>query len=345
MPSEGVVIQPAGWDFRSVYRFGRFSALSFTLMTILLGAATAEPRISLELIFGLLGIGLAFHLFAYIHNDFADLAIDLSEPLRRHSPLVLGMIRPRTALAVALLQVPLAFGLHWWLGGDSRAATALAVALLLLAVYNVWGKRVPVPVFSDLVQAFGWVTLAVYGALMARRTPNAVTGTLASLIVVYVLMINGIHGGLRDLANDYRCGARTTAILLGAKPDAESGTLMPRRLFIYAIALQGLLLCIIALCLSLNLPRYDTNSRLATAAIVVLVNLGLAYLTRTAVRRHASKPDLIQAGILHLVISLGLLYWPFALYLDWPARLAGFAVYIIPVTFMCAYNGLRGEVQ
>ena len=343
MPSEAVAVRrETGWGFRAAYRFGRFSAVSFSLMTVLAGAATADPGISLSLIAGLTIIGIAFHLFAYIHNDVCDLPIDRSEPLRQDSPLVMGMIEPKTALAVAFAQVPLALGMHLCLGGGFRPGASLAAAFILLCVYNKWGKRVPMPIVSDFVQAAGWLALATYGALISGRPLNTTTETALALIFVYVLMINGVHGGIRDLDNDFRCGAQTTAILLGASPDAGCATPLPSPLLTYAFALHGLLIVILALYLGYNVPGYDPASRIGTAAIVLGVFAAIAVQVGLALRRSARASDRTQAGLLHLVISLGLLYWPFALYFDLPARIALLAVYAIPVTFMCIYDGIRG---
>ncbi len=346
MPSEGVALQRAtAWDFRSVYRFGRFSAISFSLMTVLVGAATADPDISTGLIAGLTIIGVCFHLFAYIHNDVCDLPIDRSEPQRQESPLVMGTIDPKTALVVGLAQIPLAFGVHLYLGGGVGSGASLATAFILLAAYNQWGKRVRVPLVSDCIQAVGWLALANFGALMTGRPLNSITVLALALIFIYVLMINGVHGGVRDLANDFRCGAQTTAILLGASPDEGSGRPIPSPLLTYAVILHALMLVLLGVYLSYNLPGYDPVSRVATAVMIGAVFAALAVQVVLALRTPARAGDRAQAGLLHLVISLGLLYWPFALYFGPPARIAVLAVYTIPVTFLCVYDGLRGGLE
>jgi 4-hydroxybenzoate polyprenyltransferase len=200
-----------------IYRFIRFSALGATAILPLLGAASVAPRIEPALLLGLLAAALLFHCFAYVLNDVIDLPIDRLEPQRATFPLVRGMVSPAQALAFALAQVPLAFALTAWLGGGPAAFGALALAFALMAVYNLWGKRAPFPPLTDLAQGLGWAALLVYGAALAGP-PAPLTAALAAFEVVFILLINGVHGPLRDLANDLRCGARTTAILLGARP-------------------------------------------------------------------------------------------------------------------------------
>ena len=51
---------------------------------------------------------------------------------------------------------------------------------------------------------------------------------------MYILLVNGVNSSLRDLANDFAFGARTTAIWLGARPFPPEQFTIPNRLRIYA---------------------------------------------------------------------------------------------------------------
>jgi hypothetical protein len=51
------------------------------------------------------------------------------------------------------------------------------------------------------------------------------------------VLVNGVHGGLRDLPNDLAHGSHTTAIQFGARP-AGSGVLVPASLRRYCWSLQ-----------------------------------------------------------------------------------------------------------
>ena len=124
-------------------------------------------------------------------------------------------------------------------GAGHRAIGALAAAFAGLAVYDLWGKRLRFPPFTDLIQGVGWAGLLFFGA--AIQGPwTALTWFLAAFVVVFILMANGVHGSLRDLANDHRCGVRSTAILLGARPGhGSTAVVVPPRLARYAVALHA----------------------------------------------------------------------------------------------------------
>lgn len=323
-----------------VYRFIRFSALGATAILPLLGAASVTPRVGARLLLGLLAAALLFHCFAYVLNDVIDLPIDRREPQRATFPLVRGLVSPAQALAFALAQVPLAFALTAGLGGGRLAYGALALACALMTVYNLWGKRGPFPPLTDLVQGLGWAALLVYGAALAGR-PTPLTAALAAFEVVFILLINGVHGPLRDLANDLRCGARTTAILLGARPargdpgpqtlDPEPSLVhIPPALTAYALALHGLLVGLLALPLALNWLGQTPAARAATAAL----SLGLALWALRLLLRARGSPDqrtLLSAGMAHLVLTMTALIALFALYLDGLALGALLAAHLTPL--------------
>jgi hypothetical protein len=73
------------------------------------------------------------------------------------------------------------------------------------------------------MQGVAWGSLTIYAAFALGLEPNAVTWLVGAYAVAYTLFMNGIHGGLRDLANDFARGARTTAIFLGARPAPDDG--------------------------------------------------------------------------------------------------------------------------
>ena len=207
------------WESLSkVDRFVRIHFLFFTCLWPLLGAISVKPDLSIGELSALMVAALAYHLYAFVLNDVIDLPIDRTQPLRQQDPLVSGAITPTQALLLACSQPVIAVMPTLWLGGDVRAYAALAVAFVAMAVYNVWGKRCPVPPFTDFMQGVGWGSLAIYAAFALGLEPNAVTWLVFAYAVAYTLFMNGIHGGLRDLANDFARGARTTAIFLGARP-------------------------------------------------------------------------------------------------------------------------------
>lgn len=296
------------WD---LYHFFRVSAFGATATLPLLGAGSADPHLSLRRVGGLLAVAAAFHAFAYVHNDVCDLDLDRTQPRRQHYPLVRGAVAPPLALGLALACAPLAFVLHARLVAPSspavpvappyRTAPAyLATACALLAIYNRYGKICPVPLLTDLVQALGWAALLRYGAAATGRAATRLTALLAAYEVLLILLVNGVHGALRDLENDAARGARTTAIVLGAR--VEQGALrVPRALLIYALLLQAGLLALPAWGVAANTAAQRGLARIAAIAGVAGISLAtLATLVAVARAGHASD----GAGMAHLVLLL-----------------------------------------
>jgi 4-hydroxybenzoate polyprenyltransferase len=209
-----------------VDRFTRLHYFGFTSMLILLGAAMVRGDPDKTLVGGLLAVGLCFHICSYVLNDVIDLDLDKKQPKRAKDPLVRGAISKEVALALALVQIPLAALLSFLLEASLWACLALGAGFALILVYNVWGKCCPFPPLTDLVQGLGWGSLVWYGALVAR--PDApidliLERTLPLFVygTGFILLINGVHGGLRDLRTDRDNGMRTTALFLGARPASE----------------------------------------------------------------------------------------------------------------------------
>ncbi|MEI7772600.1 MAG: UbiA prenyltransferase family protein, partial [Chloroflexales bacterium] len=225
------------------YRFFRFSAFGATAALPLLGAGSAAPQLGVRRVLGLLGVAAAFHAFAYVHNDVCDLEIDRTQPLRADYPLVRGDIAPQAALGIALACVPAAFLIDHWMQPGGSGHLHLAGAFVLMAAYNRWGKTCPFPPLTDLVQGAGWALLIAYGAAASGQPANGLTRALIAYELLLILMVNGVHGALRDLGNDRERGAHTTAIMLGAE-ETPAGLRVGPGVVAYAGVLQLALLAL-----------------------------------------------------------------------------------------------------
>ncbi len=285
---------------KEVQSFVRATALCGTFGPLLTGLGSVTTRSSppssgtLALV---VAVGLGFHIYAYVLNDVVDLPVDRTEPRRATFPLVTGRVGRGTAFAVALACVPFGLGLAFQFGTAGSVAV-LGVAYAAMAVYDVWGKRSAVPMLTDLVQGLSWAALLWWGALTVGD-PTATTVWLAVGVVVFILLANGVHGSLRDLANDVRCGARSTALFFGTRPLPDGGVAVNGRYTAYAGILHaGVLMSVLAAVLSEPQP---------SVIALVLVAAGAVASTALARDAWASAGDgwrMRRLGLLHLAILL-----------------------------------------
>ena len=314
----------------------RVSTLGFTLLLPLSGAASAAPGWRAGEVAWLLALALAFHVFAYVFNDVVDLRVDRTEPLRASSPLVRGAISRTQALVLAWAQLPIAFALA--LAGGARAPLLgwLALAFGALALYDLYGKRCPWPLLTDAVQSVGWCALLLMGAWASAGEASAATWWLAAYVFLCVLLVNGVHGGLRDLANDSRCGARTTAVWLGARAGAGTAIVLSPALVAYALALQaGLVACALGACRATTSGSDHALARGLVAAALAAACVSLA----VAFGRVGERRALVAAGAWNIVATLLVLPPAVLPRLGWAGGAVLLAVFALPVIAMWAYNG------
>jgi len=226
---------------RDWFRFGHVAIWGYTAVLPLIGAGTAAGHVTGWQVVGLLGTAVAYHLFAYLLNDLIDLPLDKTQPSRQNYPLVSGLVTARQVRIWVVAQLPILLFLWWMLGAGSLALLSLAWAVGGMTLYNVVGKRSPLPPLTDLVQGSSWAAFLLFGAFVVGQ-PTPQTWMAAAFIIVYILLVNGINGSLRDLANDFAFGARTTALWLGARPFPPDQFAISNRLRFYAYFWQFVLI-------------------------------------------------------------------------------------------------------
>lgn len=273
----------------------RGSTLGLTLTLPVVGAATAGPVGLIDALL-MLPPAVCFHVFIYVLNDVVDLPVDRTEPRRSQFPLVTGWISPRVALTIALAAVPASLGTAWLTGASASALTVLGLAFAAGAAYDVWGKRAALPPLTDAVQGLAWAGLLAYGAV-ARGGPTSLTIWLSAYVMALIALVNGLHGSLRDLANDYRCGARTTAIFFGARPQGDRKVTVPAVLMGYAAALQT------AVVLTALGAAAAGSGAAATGGAVALLAIASLCLVQAA-RRSGEPKALHHLGALHVISCL-----------------------------------------
>jgi 4-hydroxybenzoate polyprenyltransferase len=277
-------------------QIGRLSLLGTTFIFVFIGVASCDGEASAGRLLLVLVTAFFFHLAVYAWNDIADLRIDRSQPRRARSPLVRGDVGVRTVVAFAGGATLVALALAAVLGGKPLLWMALSLAGLLL--YDALGKRIGPPIGVDFIQGLGWAALVVFGGVATGRT-SGVLMVNACYVVITILLVNGVHGALRDLPNDFRCGARTTAIELGARPLPNGGAEVPVRLRAYAIVLQlAMSACLIG-------AAADTKGP-ATTALIFAGSLTALVLLWQGLQAAASPERSWIVALVHILLVLTL---------------------------------------
>ena len=314
-----------GW-METGARCVRLFPLGVTVLYPLVGLATTAGETNAGDWFRLLAIGVLFHVYAYVANDVIDLPIDRTDPRRGRDPMVTGQISAQWGLWIALAALPLMALLA--IGQPFRIAVALAAAAGLLGVYDIAGKTIPIPFLADFVQGAGWAALIFVGAGVGGR-PNSATWWAAGFVVVLVSMVNGVHGAVRDVENDRRAGAKTTAVVLGVR--IREGSLeLPPTILVYAAVLQAA----IGVTLAGTLVGIgDRGSVRAWHVVVVLTTIAYLVSVSKLVSAYRQRNDLrvaMAAGAWHLILAPLALATATIWTLGLPLALTSVAVFVAP---------------
>lgn len=286
-------------------RIIRLYLLFFTASCVLFGASSIPHDITIGQLSALLGVTLCFHVYTYTLNDVIDLSIDRVNPARRQDLLVRGVLTPRQVLLIAFIQPLLTIPLTASLGVGAAAYVTLGAAFALMGAYNVWGKRCPFPPLTDAIQGMAWGSLAIYGAQGTGATPTALTWMVAAYLTGFTLLFNGIYGPFRDLASDFAAGARTTAIVLGARPASAGGRrYVPRALSAYAWCILAVLVGMNAVLIFRNDFHYSTSVWIATACVLGALNLWAVLLQPQVLNPLESAADVAWRLQMYILVSV-----------------------------------------
>lgn len=310
----------------SLARLIRLFPMGITALYPIVGLATSTGPASAGDWLSLVALGVLFHVYAHVANDVIDLSLDLTDPRRGRDPMVLGLVSPQWGLWIALSTLPVMALLL--LGQPIGVAGSLAAAVALLGCYDIASKSLPIPFLADLVQGAGWSTLVLVGAGVGGG-PSGATWWAAGFVVAFVAMVNGVHGAVRDVENDRRAGAKTTAVVLGARI-REAGILLPPTIVGYTAILQLALGGTLAgLLFSIEDRGDDGTWRVAVVLTTVVFLLSVGQLVK-GFRHRQDLGIAMAAGTWHLVLAPSALLTAALWTLDLPLAIFSAAVFVAP---------------
>jgi 4-hydroxybenzoate polyprenyltransferase len=284
---------------RSLAQFIRASVLGVTYSVVALGLAVPGRLTALTLL-GLGLTGLLFHSSVYVLNDVVDLEVDRTTAARQDFPQPRGAVSRPVATATALVLGTLGLGVSyaWW--RQWTVATAYSVAMLCLWAYDLLGKRLWPPMLSDLLQGLGWGFVCVMASASVAQWHYASLPVFA-YVVVLILLVNGVHGSVRDYENDTAHHLRTTAVFFLGQRQPRPHRL-PAPYLAYALALQCAQVGL-ALLADRTAHGHAVDVSVALALCVAVEFVGTACLAGAAM--HLAEPQ-VSEGLAgwHIVFSL-----------------------------------------
>lgn len=300
-----------------------------TISYALVGSATSSGSASVVQVLGFVLLGVATHGHAAIFNDVIDYPIDRTEARRADSPLVRGDVSRPVASAVAFGSLGLSALMMLALGAGGEAWLAWSLAIGLVDIYTLIGKRVKWAVISDAVQGVGTACFVWVGA---AATGGVTAASVAAMVHVagYVMMVNGVHGTVRDMANDAARGARTTALMFGAFVDDAGAAVLPRSFIGWAAALQFWLLAATAAVFLLSRSELSAPAAVGSATTGLILSALLIRYGAAALANRANRDAMMAAGTWHLVFGLAMLVGVVMWLMPWWMALITLASFVVP---------------
>ena len=223
--------------------------------------------------------GCLFHVFGFVLNEWADLDVDRASRDLTEKPLVAGVISAKEALAIAVGAAIASFIPLALVTQDPWAFILLGLAIAAGAVYDLYGKRVPL----DIVLAGSLTLLLATGVVASGKFDPAsqphviILLCLASLQFLQNLFQNAIEGGMKDADHDAAAGARTFAAVLGVHVK-EGDLVMGRGFLASGLAIKAMGLGTLAFTVAYLV---DPEDILVTGTVVALVTLFAAVMLVT----------------------------------------------------------------
>ncbi len=190
----------------------RFHAAASEPVIMIIGALIMNER-DLSILFVIFLIGIFYHIYGYVLNDYADVEIDKKSVDLKNKPLVSGSISKRNALIITILSFLGAYVLTFFYFRDVFPILFLSIAMFLGGVYDLCGKKIPG--ISDFVIAGSLAFSFIFGASIVSVNFSNTIYIMWLLIFFGIVFINIVEGGLKDVDHDNLKGGKTLAIIAG----------------------------------------------------------------------------------------------------------------------------------
>ncbi len=251
------------------FQLMRFHAGISEALFFIFGALIAGQRDPF-LVLVVFAVGLLYHIYGHVLNDYADIEVDRQSSELKNKPLVSGVIPKEHALIITVASIVLIYIFTLVYFPYVLTILFITLAIFLGSIYNLFGKKIPG--ISDLVMATFYTLSFFYGVstFPAVQYTNLIY-IAGALIFVSVAFANIVEAGLKDVDHDHLSGAKTLAIVMGVK--VIDGNLAATRKY-KTLAYGLLMFCFVLLMLMLYQPEinfFDKNYFALSLVILLII--------------------------------------------------------------------------
>ena len=210
----------------------RLKALGMSTIAVF-GALSINGSLQISHFLQLFFIGIVFNVLGFVLNDYIDFDTDKKSMYSFERPLVKETISRKAALIISILCYIIIFTAAFIFFRDFFPMLLLSIAVILGTIYDCFGKKF---IGADIPLAGSIAFFCLFGAATISHNIGGLTIIISCLLFTHVLFFNIIEGGLKDVHNDRKTGAKTIAVFLGVKTD--NPLIIPKTFKVIAISLE-----------------------------------------------------------------------------------------------------------
>ena len=241
--------------------------------------AIAMEFYNIPMLFLLFLVGFFGHIFGFVLNDIIDYRIDKSSKEISDRPLISGTISIKNAWIFAISSMTIVFIVAFYIAlATSRffPLIVLVTAVFFAALYDAISKKAP---GMDIFVALGVFFLIAYGASIVVDSITQITKLawiVCALGGIQVLFMQIVAGGMKDIENDFKKGAKTLAVKMGVR--VTNGILnvsLSYKALAYAIQITSIILVFVPFVFIWNIqnPSMLNYSQYASITIMFIIML------------------------------------------------------------------------
>lgn len=259
-------------------------------------------------------------IWGFIHNDYCDFEYDKLPEELSERPLVKGTVSRRSALIIVISCLLINLSIPLFFIRSILLVMVLITSIIFALLYNIFSKRIA---GSDIFYAGSATLLVLFGALAVsddHRIQDIGGLTLIILAIEFIdhFFFNAVEGGLKDVENDRKAGAKTIASYLVVST-GKTMTVTKSFKAIFIFLKVATVILVFTPFLFLNLTYYPWQiislSILAWGAIIFTIKLlNIDSFDREKIGRYSLRQEL-ACKLLVPVMLIGFIGVPWTLFL------------------------------